>query len=524
MIRYTPQAQLTLEGFEHPFDQDLDPHNRWVILASVIPWDQLARVYYRRMDAKRGAPTLSARMVIGAVILKHMLNIDDREVVQQITENIYLQYFVGLPSFQKKAPFDASLLVSIRKRLGPKVLDEFNTLVLEHTEVIGKKGGSGKTKGNGEEEKSEDCGKDQNPTEVPSAHCGVLMMDATVSEQQIAFPTDVKLLNASREQLERMVAQVCSAGGLELPRMYRRKARRDYLLLTKKRNKSVQAIRRALRQQLQYVRRDLGYLDGLMEDHPGLRTALDRRDWKLLQVIHELYRQQRQMYQSNTRMIGDRIVNIYQPHVRPMKTGKDKGSTEFGSKQLVMLKDGFSHVHTLSWDAFHEGNLLRDAVEAYKGYYGCYPEAVSADKLFGTRENRRYMKEVGIRFIGKALGRPTALAQQEARRLKQEMGKRNAIEGKFGQGKNAYGLGKIRAQLKETSESWIVSIYFVMNLVKLAEAERKRLFLAFFSRLYATLQDSQQGIVALLTQYLEKLGVRILRMDTAGIGFQFSVD
>lgn len=115
MIRYTPQSQLSLEGFETPFNQQLDGSNRWVVLSKHIPWDKLAAIYYRNMRADFGAPALSARMVIGAIIIKHMLNIDDREVVEQIRENMYLQYFVGLSSFQTCAPFDASLMVSIRK-------------------------------------------------------------------------------------------------------------------------------------------------------------------------------------------------------------------------------------------------------------------------------------------------------------------------------------------------------------------------------------------------------------------------
>ena len=81
MIRYIPQSQLTLEGFDTPFSQHLDKDNRWVKLAATIPWDKLANIYYRKMDTDFGAPSLSARMVIGAVIIKHMLNIDDREVV-----------------------------------------------------------------------------------------------------------------------------------------------------------------------------------------------------------------------------------------------------------------------------------------------------------------------------------------------------------------------------------------------------------------------------------------------------------
>lgn len=119
-----------------------------------------------------------------------------------------------------------------------------------------------------------------------------------------------------------------------------------------------------------------------------------------------MHRQQKDMYDRDERKIEDRIVDLYQPHVRPMKTGKDKGSAESGSRQLGMLKDGFTHVHALCWDAFNVGVLLKQAVEAYPGNYGFYEEAVSVDKLFGTRENRRFLKELGISYVGKALGRP----------------------------------------------------------------------------------------------------------------------
>ena len=75
-------------------------------------------------------------MVIGAVIIKHMLCIDDREVLQQISENMYLQYFVGLSSFQPEPPFDASLLVTIRKRLGKEAMGELNEVILREAGVL----------------------------------------------------------------------------------------------------------------------------------------------------------------------------------------------------------------------------------------------------------------------------------------------------------------------------------------------------------------------------------------------------
>ncbi|WP_322518495.1 IS5 family transposase [Chitinophaga sancti] len=477
MIRYTPAKQLTLEGFSTPFSQQLSTTNRWVILAAKIPWDKLADVYYKKMRADFGAPTLSARMVIGAVIIKHILNIDDREVVEQITENIYLQYFVGLSSFQQEAPFDASLMVSIRKRLGIDVMSRLNEIILQEAGLI--KANEEKTADTRSEDDQDGNGGKSN-NNVLNEHTesvkgkssdglsGTVMLDATVSEQQIEYPTDIKLLNEGRRQLERMIERGCQVAELVMPRMYRRIARKQYLNIAKKKNKSKRDIRRGIRQQLQYVKRDLKYINWLIESEANFKGVLKMKDWRLIRVIQEMYRQQAEMYKNREHKISDRIVSIYQPHVRPIPRGKDRVSTEFGSKQLVMLKDGYTHIEKLSWDNYNEGSLLTESLETYKRLFGCYPERVLGDQLFGTRENRRFMSGKGIRYVGKPLGRPSSNSKEQKRLLQKEMPERNAIEGKFGQGKNAYGLGKIKARLKDTAESWVMSIYFVMNLLKLA--------------------------------------------------------
>ena len=520
MIRYTPQAQLTLEAFETPFSQHLDKENRWIKLARCIPWDKLANIYYRKMNSDFGAPSLSARMVIGAVIIKHMLNIDDREVVAQIQENMYLQYFVGLSGFTTTEPFDPSLMVSIRYRLGQDVMEEFNQLVLKEAGVIAlpakdKKEGpspdnennsshtptdAGQSRDKDKEEQSIEQSNDSKPHNTSGggytsvANKGILLLDATVAEQQIEYPTDLKLLNESRQQLERMIRKVCKEGKLRQPRMYKNKARQQYLNIAKKKKKTKKDIRKGLRSQLQYVSRDIKYIDKLLEQPTTLQQSLDKRDWKLLQVIHEVYRQQQEMFTEEKRTIEHRIVSIYQPHVRPMPRGKDRVQTEFGSKQLVMLKDGYTHVQTISWDSFNEGIHLKESVEAYKEIYGCYPEKVSADAIFGNKVNRQYLKDKAIGFVGKQLGRPPKTSNAEKRKLQKEMAKRNEIEGKFGQGKNGYGLQKIKARMKETSESWIMSIYFIMNLLKLSER-------AFLSLLKAMLQEPGEHLLLLLSNF-----------------------
>ena len=70
-----------------------------------------------------GADGINPRVAIGSIIIKHMCNLSDRETVQQIQENIYMQYFIVFSSFSNEEPFDHSLFVEFRKRL---TIDDIN--------------------------------------------------------------------------------------------------------------------------------------------------------------------------------------------------------------------------------------------------------------------------------------------------------------------------------------------------------------------------------------------------------------
>ena len=139
MIRYASESQLPLSGFETAFETTLDNNNRWVKLATLIPWDELATAYYSSFHHSHGRPAKDARLVIGAVIIKHKLFLSDEETIEQIRENLYYQYFVGLKMFQTKAIFAPSLFVEIRKRMAEHVFKAFeqsiiNAVYVEKTE------------------------------------------------------------------------------------------------------------------------------------------------------------------------------------------------------------------------------------------------------------------------------------------------------------------------------------------------------------------------------------------------------
>ena len=131
MIRYCSSKQLTIPEFDWPFQTDMDDNNRWVRMSQCIPWDELAASYYQGLSSQTGRPAKDARLVIGAVIIKHKLCLSDAETVQQIQENPYMQYFVGLSGYQKEAPFASSLFVDIRKRMGESVFEGFHRAIIE---------------------------------------------------------------------------------------------------------------------------------------------------------------------------------------------------------------------------------------------------------------------------------------------------------------------------------------------------------------------------------------------------------
>ena len=91
------------------------------------------------MDSKMGTPCKDARVVIGALIIKHKMKLADEEVIEQLKENIYLQYFVGYSSYQYKQAFAPSLFVEIRKRLGQQAFDAFTDSIIQRVEQLKKK-------------------------------------------------------------------------------------------------------------------------------------------------------------------------------------------------------------------------------------------------------------------------------------------------------------------------------------------------------------------------------------------------
>ncbi len=173
MYRKAQEQETAPEKFDLPFEEKLASDNRWVIMAKMIPWSEFDGEYAAIFSEKIGAPAKTFRMALGALIIKEKLGISDRETVEQIRENPYLQYFIGMSSYSNKPPFDPSMLVHFRERIDINLVNKINREIVKQALEIPEETVQEK-KSEAEDSKSEPTnrGKVQpNLTLVHHIHC-----------------------------------------------------------------------------------------------------------------------------------------------------------------------------------------------------------------------------------------------------------------------------------------------------------------------------------------------------------------
>ena len=480
--------QQSIEDFILPFGGELNPNNRWVHLAELIPWEELEEEYASNFS-NVGQQAKPFRMALGALIIKEKCGYTDRETVEQITENPYLQYFIGLKEFQTEPPFDSSLMVHFRKRLNMETIQRINeqaVLESDSKEDQDDDDSAPPAEQGPKPSDQEDC------NEQSSDNKGKLIIDGSCAPADIRYPTDVDLLNESREKLETIIDTLHEPliGLQKKPKTYRKKARKLYLKVAKMKKPSKKAIRKAIKQQLGYIIRNLKTIEKLLADERA--GTLSTKQKQELSVIYSVYEQQKTMYERKENRIEDRIVSISQPHVRPIVRGKASGETEFGAKIVISVIDGYTFLEKLGWDNFHEGATLQESVENYYARFGSYPQAVIADKIYRTQENRQYCKSRGIRLSGPPLGRPGKDHALQKELERKDALERNTVEGAIGTSKRRYGLDKIMAKLQETSETVIALKLMVQNL----DRKLARIFCIFLEAFIFAFQRPEKGSFA----------------------------
>lgn len=112
MYKTIKKLQHVFMDFNQPLGLHMNPNNRWSKMADSIPWDVFEQKYASLFKSKTGNVAKPLRMALGSLIIQTKYQYPDRELVEQLAENPYYQYFIGLLGYQESAPIEASVLVS----------------------------------------------------------------------------------------------------------------------------------------------------------------------------------------------------------------------------------------------------------------------------------------------------------------------------------------------------------------------------------------------------------------------------
>ena len=232
----------------------------------------------------------------------------------QIQETAYLQFFCGYTEYNdEKPPFDPSLMVYFRKRLTPEILGEINEMIIRNSES---------------KENSDDEDKSN-----PPSNKGTMIVDATCAPSQIKYPQDTELLNEAREITEKVIDELHIPGNGKKPRTYRKKARKQYLQIARSKKRTAKKLRKAIGQQLSYIKRNLKTIENL----PVKTDSLSKQLRTKLETVKKLYEQQKYLYDNHTHSVPDRIISISQPWLRPIVRGKGKTPLNLGRSLISAL-------------------------------------------------------------------------------------------------------------------------------------------------------------------------------------------
>ena len=473
MYHRDDEAQLGIEEFFMPFGGRLSRKNRWVKMAEIMPWSLIEEVYAQNMCQDNGRGAIPARVAYGAIFVKEHEDLTDEETVTAIAENPYIQYFLGLKEFTDQPLFDPSMMVHFRKRFSVEDLAKINEAICT---------GNVPEKVRSVDRNDDDDDRNDPPSQAgkPNKNTskdklkrhkknrGKLLMDATVAPSDIKYPTDIDLLNKCREHLETAINILWNEQphkGHKLP-YSAKKARKSYLSLAKSKKWTASKVRKAIGEQLRYIAEADKQLKAYESQVPEARKLYPRWLRDRLEIIPIVYSQQKEMYENGTHNCVDRIVSLSQPHVRPIQRGKRPNPTEFGQKLHLSVVEGYTYLEQTSWANFNEGKDLIETVEDYLRKFGCYPEAVLADRIYQTRENRAYCKEKGIRLSGPPLGRRKANESDAKveRQMYRDACERNAVEGRNGNLKRRWGLDRIMSKLDETAKTEAALCIIAMNV------------------------------------------------------------
>jgi len=378
------------------------PTHDLIILRQIIPWQSIIDGLVPFYNLKKGRTGCALRTLSAVSILARLRQLSDRKVIEQIQENRYMQYFCHVPDQQLRTFMNPSTLCRFRKRVGPEgislIEDEVFT-TLKRADVI---------------------------------EADMMLMDATVLDSPIIYPTDVRLLYKAFDKM----AMLATEGHIEpwWDSAHLKTRWRAYHLDRGHHRPYLEEFYTLFQPALAGLKERLDPFEAPLDHHQA--HALKRR-WRHLIEVLTLLGEQTQQKLAGERHIENRLVSLDDLDARPIQKGKSHPKTEFGTTlQLTFNRQGFMITTENFIGQPNEKTLYAPTLERFRTRMGAYPGGAVTDSGYRSAKNRQlHHDDIDYVFMGKSAD--VDEAHQAACRSA-----RSATEGFIAVAKNLRGFGQ----------------------------------------------------------------------------------
>lgn len=440
-------SQLTL------FKSEIEKSLKWKFflttdlgkLYQCIPFDDLVQ-HFPRAPKKGKQSLLGVKGGLALQFLKSYLDLSDTKLIERLNTDWSLQLFCGVSFGMHTMIKDKDYVGRWRRWLAQYMkIEELQQILVEYWK--------------------EDLSDQQS-----------CLMDATCYESHVRYPTDAKLLWECCEWVFERMFKICKNLRIKKPRSKYKEKKVRYSAYSRLRKKGHKKTKKIKKQLLHLLEKGLSQLTEIISSEK-FELALNHKFKTRLGVIYQVLEQQKEIYQHGQTAGKNRIVSLAKPYLRPIVRGKETKRVEFGVKAHMFEIGGVCLIEHLSFNAFNESTRLKETVRLHQQYVRKKVSLLGADKIYATRENRKWCKTNGITTNFIPLGRPKKQSKKSAlsvARKALDKERSTVLEGSFGNQKMHYSLRKIRAKTAKTELLWIAFGTWTAAAMKIARIRSKK--------------------------------------------------
>jgi IS5 family transposase len=336
-IDKNPQLNI----FQVPLVNFIQKDHELCLLTAKINWDEIENDFSSYYCIDNGRTSIPIRKIVSLILLRRIFDLSDEQVVSRWKENPYWQYFSGETFFQHQEPIDPTELIKFRKRIGESGAERLLKVsihLFEKEEIQEKE----------------------------------VLIDTTVQEKNITFPTDTKL----QKKIIEKCWVIAEREGIQLRQSYKRTLKQ--LMIDQrfrehpKRKKKARAAARKIHTIAGRIVRDIERNMSAIQRDEYFDTLL------LFKMVLE---QEREGH--------NKIYSLHEPEVKCIAKGKEAKKYEFGNKSSIVKtsKSGIIIGAMAFTENIYDGDTLQPQLEQVEKLIGKLPEYGIADRGYRGRKS-----------------------------------------------------------------------------------------------------------------------------------------